>query len=86
MSVFCLLFIFFKIFFKISAPQFSRCLWQTLGLQLTPEQEELVKMNYDLKGNGQISYKLFCDIIDQNFNARDMARNPESQKIVPQEL
>ncbi|XP_053393487.1 uncharacterized protein LOC123564874 [Mercenaria mercenaria] len=70
----------------VTAPQFSRCLWQTLGLQLTPAQEELVKTNYDLKGNGQINYKLFCDIIDQNFNARDLAKNPESQKIVPQEF
>lgn len=86
MSVFCFLLIFLKICFTVSAPQFSRCLWQTLGLQLSPEQEELVKKNYDLKGNGQISYKVFCDIIDQNFNARDLARNPESQKIVPQEL
>lgn len=70
----------------VTAPQFSRCLWQTLGIQLSPAQEELVKMNYDLKGNGQINYKIFCDIIDQNFNARDLARNPESQKIAPQEF
>lgn len=70
----------------VTAPQFSRCLWQTLGIQLSQAQEELVKMNYDLKGNGQINYKIFCDIIDQNFNARDLARNPESQKIAPQEF
>jgi hypothetical protein len=68
------------------APQFSRCLWQTLGLQLTPAQEELVKANYDLNGNGQINYKLFCDIIDQNFNANNLAKDPEAQKIVPPEL
>ena len=86
------MFILFKIhvynviILSILAPQFSRCLWQTLGLQLTPAQEELVKSNYDLNGNGQINYKQFCDIIDQNFDARNLAKNPESQKIVPQEL
>lgn len=70
----------------IIAAQFSRCLWQTLGIQLTPDQEATVKQNYDLKGNGQINYKLFCDIIDQNFNARDMQRNPEDQRVEPMEL
>ncbi|WAQ95285.1 hypothetical protein MAR_027975 [Mya arenaria] len=43
----------------VTVPQFSRCLWQTLGIQLTPEQEELVKRHYDIKGDGQfINYKL----------------------------
>jgi len=75
------------IFNSVSVPQFSRCLWQTLGIQLSQEQEELVKRNYDVKGNGMfINYKLFCDEIDQNFNARDLNKNPESQKIVPPEL
>lgn len=72
--------------FLFTGPQFSRCLWQTLGLQLTPEQEALVKQHYDVKGDGQIKYTLFCDIIDQNFNARDLARNPESQTVPPPEL
>ncbi|XP_052771578.1 uncharacterized protein LOC128211160 [Mya arenaria] len=71
----------------VTVPQFSRCLWQTLGIQLTPEQEELVKRHYDIKGDGQfINYKLFCDEIDQNFNARDINRDPETQKIVPKEF
>ncbi|KAL4239473.1 hypothetical protein ACF0H5_000288 [Mactra antiquata] len=70
----------------VTGPQFSRCLWQTLGLQLSPEQEALVKKHYDVKGDGQIKYTLFCDIIDQNFNARDLARNPENQTVPPPEF
>lgn len=65
----------------ITAPQFSRCLWNTLGVQLTPEQEAYVRQKYDVKGTGQINYKQFCDDIDTAFNARDLKRDPESQRF-----
>ena len=69
-----------------SAPQFFRCLWQTLGIKLNPEEEQLVRQKYDIKGTGEINYKAFCSEVDKGFNAGDLLRDPISQKVEPPEL
>lgn len=70
----------------VTAPQFFRCLWQTLGIKLNPEEEELMKQKYDIKNNGEINYKAFCHEIDRAFNPGDLVRDPITQKIEPPEF
>lgn len=70
----------------VTAPQFFRCLWQTLGIKLNPEEEELIKQKYDIKNNGEINYKAFCHEIDRAFNPGDLVRDPVTQKIEPPEF
>lgn len=64
----------------ITAQQFFRCLWQTLGIKLDEEQEAVIQQKYDLLRNGRLNYKAFCEEIDRNFNPRDLSRDPATQK------
>ena len=70
----------------LTEPQFFRCLWQTLGVQLSKEEADALAEKYDLKKNGQINYKLFCEAIDRHFNPKSVDRNPEAQRNAPLEL
>lgn len=70
----------------ISEQQFLRCLWNTLGLQPTEEEVQQFKNKYDLKNDGRINYKLFCEEIDRNFNPKNLYIDPVSQKNLPLEF
>ncbi|KAK3583614.1 hypothetical protein CHS0354_039437 [Potamilus streckersoni] len=70
----------------ITVPQFFRCLWQTLGIKLSPDEENALIAKYDLKRSGQVNYKRFCNEIDQNFNPFDLVRDPTSQTITAPEF
>merc|ERR1712110_229736 len=69
----------------VSVPQFFRCLWQTLSLKLTDEEERAMSMKYGLLNNGKINYKTFCDVIEQHFNPNHLTAPPEVQKKIPME-
>ena len=43
-----------------------RCLDTNLRLQLSPEEEELLFKKYDLKRDGTICYREFCDVINRS--------------------
>ncbi|CAF5166455.1 unnamed protein product, partial [Rotaria sp. Silwood1] len=49
----------------VTASQFKRCLDTNLRLQLSPEEEELLFRKYDLKHDGTICYREFCDVINR---------------------
>ncbi|RUS91000.1 hypothetical protein EGW08_001217, partial [Elysia chlorotica] len=69
----------------VSAPQFFRCLWQTLSLKLNEDEERALCLKYGLLDNGKINYKRFCDAIDLNFDPKNIYASPEDQKVVPLE-
>jgi len=66
--------------------QFFRCLWQTLGLQLTGEPAQILSDKYDFKRDGRMNYKAFCEVIDKNFNPKDLAKDPRAQHVAAPEL
>ena len=66
--------------------QFLRCLWNTLGLQLSATEAELLIQKYDLRRNGRVNYKLFCDEIDRHFNPKQLQADPKSQIVMAPEL
>ena len=54
--------ILFKLFFSLS----YRCIDTNLRLQLSPEEEELLFKKYDLKHDGTICYREFCNVINRS--------------------
>jgi len=64
----------------VTVPQFFRCLWQTLSLKLSEDEEKALNLKYGLTNNGKINYKNFCDVIEEHFNPRRLDAPPESQK------
>ncbi|CAG5122336.1 unnamed protein product [Candidula unifasciata] len=69
----------------ITAPQFFRCLWQTLSLKLNEEEERELCRKYGISPDGRINYKQFCHAIDVNFDPQNVYMPPESQKNEPLE-
>ncbi|KAL5019414.1 hypothetical protein ScPMuIL_005136 [Solemya velum] len=63
----------------VTEPQFFRCLWQTLSVKLSPNEEAELIEKYGTTQNGQINYKQFCEEIDRNFNPQDLHRSPITQ-------
>ena len=43
-----------------------RCLDTNLRLQLSPEEEDLLFRKYDIKRDGTICYREFCDVINRS--------------------
>ena len=72
--------------FAFPETQFFRVLWENLGLKVTPGQQDALTKKYDLKGNGMLYYRKFCDVISQPFNPNNMINDPEDQKVEPAEL
>lgn len=68
------------------AAQFFRCLWQTLNLKLNAEDEQAIINRYDIRRDGTINYRMFCDDINLNFNPKDLNKDPVEQKVDPPEL
>ena len=66
--------------------QFSRVLWENLGIKLTPEQQQLLANKYDLKRDGRLNYRLFCDVINKPFQPNDLSNDPVVQKVEAPEL
>lgn len=66
---------------SVSGPQFFRCIWQTLGITLSLEEEEYLAAKYDLRRNGRLKYKDFCAAIDVAFNPNDVGTDPASQTV-----
>ncbi|XP_071105662.1 EF-hand calcium-binding domain-containing protein 6-like [Haliotis cracherodii] len=64
----------------ITEPQFFRCLWQTLGVQLNPNEEVALREKYDLYRSGRVNYKRFCQEIDGTFNPGDLTQRPAPQQ------
>ncbi|XP_076448305.1 uncharacterized protein LOC143285015 [Babylonia areolata] len=70
----------------VTAAQFFRCLWQTLNLKLSPADEQALTDRYDVRRDGSINYRLFCEDINLNFNPSDLKRDPAAQKVEPREF
>ena len=66
--------------------QFMRVLWENLGIQLNEIQSKSLCDKYNLKGDGRINYKAFCEIIDQPFNPNDLVNDPKIQTTAAKEL
>ena len=66
--------------------QFFRVLWENLGIKLSEAQIEVLRSKYDLKKDGRMNYRMFCEIINQPFNPRNLAEDPSTQQVLPQEL
>ncbi|KAK7507459.1 hypothetical protein BaRGS_00001394 [Batillaria attramentaria] len=63
----------------VTIPQFFRCLWQTLNLKLSAEEEQQLIARYGR--DDKINYRLFCEDIDLGFDPRDLVKDPVSQKV-----
>lgn len=70
----------------VTTQQFFRCLWQTLNLKLSPEEEKMMIAKYDLQQEGKINYRLFCEDINLGFDAKDVATDPNRQTVAPPEF
>lgn len=57
-----------------------------MNLKLSPEEEKDIIERYDLKKDGHINYRLFCEDIDLRFNPKDVHDDPASQKVEAPEL
>ncbi|ELU01670.1 hypothetical protein CAPTEDRAFT_182794 [Capitella teleta] len=66
--------------------QFFRVLWENLGLKLSPEQQQAIIAKYDTKSNGNINYRVFCEIINQPFQANDLGIDPRNQEAQAKEF
>ena len=69
-----------------SETQFFRVLWENLGIKLEGPQQVLLKQKYDLKRDGRLNYRAFCDFINKPFNPNDLGTHPAQQKVEPAEL
>lgn len=69
----------------VTAPQFFRCLWQTLSVKLSEEEESALCMKYGLMQDGKINYKKFCQAIELHFDPKNIHQSPEVQERVPLE-
>ncbi|BFZ03633.1 hypothetical protein BsWGS_06672 [Bradybaena similaris] len=69
----------------VTAPQFFRCLWQTLSLKLSEEEENDLCLKYGISDDGRINYKQFCQAVDVTFDPKNVYMPPESQKHEPLE-
>ena len=70
----------------LAETQFVRVLWENLGVKLNDGQMQSLRQKYDLKGEGRMNYRLFCEIINQPFNPNTVGVNPANQKIEAPEL
>lgn len=68
-----------------AVPQFFRCLWQTLSVKLSEEEEAALCIKYGLQDNGKINYRQFCDVINVTFDPKNVYISPQSQKLAPLE-
>ncbi|CAF4055843.1 unnamed protein product [Rotaria sordida] len=62
----------------VTASQFKRCLDTNLRLQLSSVEEELLFQKYDLKHDGSICYREFCDIINRKYPETTITPYPEN--------
>ena len=76
----------FNYILPVAETQFFRVLWENLGIKLTPEQQQILAGKYRLKKNGQVNYRLFCDVISQPFDPNNVWVDPNSQKVETSEL
>ncbi|KAK7002739.1 hypothetical protein BgiMline_004147 [Biomphalaria glabrata] len=65
----------------VSASQFFRCLWQTLSVKLSEEEEQALCMKYGFTEDGKINYKKFCDAIELKFDPKNIYGSPDIQKV-----
>ena len=77
---------FSQLISSFTAAQFFRCLWQTLNLKLNAEDEKAIINRYDIRRDGTINYRMFCDDINLNFNPTDLKKDPVEQRVEPPEL
>ncbi|CAF1138992.1 unnamed protein product [Adineta steineri] len=62
----------------VTSSQFKRCLDTNLRVQLLPEEEQLLFQKYDLKHDGNICYREFCDVINRKYPETTITPHPES--------
>jgi len=73
-------------FQSIKETQFFRVLWENLGIKLTSQQQQILAAKYRPKKDGEVNYKLFCDVISQPFDPNNLQMDPDTQKIETTEL
>lgn len=70
----------------VTFTQFFRVLWENLGIKLGEEEMRALIERYDLKRDGRLNYRTFCDIINQPFNPNNITANPGQQNVRPLEF
>lgn len=69
----------------ITISQFKRCLDQNLRLTLHPYEVENLVAKYNTKNDDMVNYRLFSDVIDQNFQPCKLDADPKLQTREPLE-
>ncbi|XP_033106808.1 uncharacterized protein LOC117108769 [Anneissia japonica] len=69
----------------VTRSRFLRCLDQSFGIILSPQDENCLLSKYDDNNDGMINYRTFANAIDQVFNPNAMDINPKNQTVVPDE-
>jgi len=62
----------------VTSSQFKRCLDTNLRLQFSSDEERLLYSKYDLKHDGTICYREFCNVINRKYPATTLTPHPES--------
>ena len=72
--------------FSLPDKQFFRVLWDNLSLKFSEDQERALAEKYDLKNDGRINYRVFCEVIEQPFRPNDLRCKPTDQTKETMEL
>lgn len=78
--------VFTFLLFFFSESQFFRVLSENLGFTYNDEEQCALASKYDLKKDGRVNYRLFCDNIDKPFNPNDLSGEPSAQQEPAKEL
>ena len=70
----------------IPETQFFRVLWENLSLKLDDEEQRILAEKYDLKRDGRLNYRAFCNVIERPFNPNNLTCPPGEQRIEVPEL
>ncbi|XP_071953709.1 uncharacterized protein [Antedon mediterranea] len=69
----------------VTRTRFTRCLDQSFGIILAPEDENCLLSKYNDKNDGMINYHSFANNIEQVFNPQAMTTDPRYQTVEPDE-
>ena len=71
---------------NVSESQFFRVLWENMDIKLTDEEQQILAQRYNVKRDGRVNWRLFCESINQPFDPHDVNRPPVEQKRDAKEL
>ena len=57
-----------------------------MDVKLPEEEQKILAQRYNVKGDGRVNWRQFCESINQSFNPHDVQRPPVEQKRDAKEL